>query len=303
MSHSTRRRHRALGYATMTLTLVPLALAGLPATASGNSAAFGQPGPLAVSRTGQVYVASGRELYRLNGDRPVPVAKAAGTIECVVASDSGAIYLGERDQLQKVSPTGHVSVVTRAHVTGLGRGPQGSTYVVTNAAVSRLVNQQLVPVVRRSQFVGVSHVPTQISALTFANVALDAHGNTYITASGIGFSLFEVTRSGNVRYIGPARAGGSPASMTEGPGGRVYIGVQNSILTADAGHLGGFRSFAAGAVKGLTGALAPRYIAASTAPGSPLYADADGQNGFSNDAAIVRINSDHRVVTLWSHAA
>jgi hypothetical protein len=200
----------------MTLTLVPLALVGSPATALGKLAAFGQPGPLAVTRTGQVYVTSGRELYRLNGDRPVPVAQAAGTIECVVASDSGAIYLGERDQLQKVSPTGHVSVVTRAHVTGLGRGPQGSTYVVTDAAVSRLVNQQLVPVVRRSQFVGVSHVPTQISALTFANVALDAHGNIYITASGVGFSLFEVTRSGNVRYIGPARAG-DPHRLVETP--------------------------------------------------------------------------------------
>ncbi len=275
-----------------------------PAVAVGGATGFAHPGPLAEAPTGRLYVASGRALFEWRGREPVVIARGASRIESVVVATDGSIYLGEQNLLQRVAPSGQVSTVARIQVTGLGRGLRGSIYVVSDAAVSRLDGHQLVPVVRRSQFKGITQVPLQLSVLDFANVAFDAHDNIYVTASGVGFGLFEVTSSGRARYVGPARSGGgSPASLTEGAGGRIYLGVQNSVLAVDEGRISVFRSFPVGAVKGISGAFAPRYVAASMSPGSPVYADASGGNGFSNDSAIVAIYPDGRVVTMWAGAA
>jgi hypothetical protein len=51
------------------------------------------------------------------------------------------------------------------------------------------------------------------------------------------------------------------------------------------------------------GTFLPAFIAASGATGAPLYADADGGNGFSMDNAIIAIYSKHRVVPLWAQSS
>lgn len=272
------------------------------AAATGTPVEMNTPGPLAVTPTGVLFVASGRELFRLSGRRFVPVARAPEVIRSAVASSDGSIFVGEARLLQRVMPDGSVGTVAHMHVSGLGRGPHGTIYVVTNAAVSRVMGHEVVPVVRASQFAGLAHVPVEVSAIDFANVAVDASGNTYISAVGVGYSLFEITRGGRARYVAPARAGGGfPSSLTAGSDGRVYLGVQNSVLWVSNGRVGGFMSFPKGAIKGFSGAFAPTYLAASGAPGGPLYADAVNGNGFGNESGVITIYPGHRVVTLWVH--
>ena len=51
------------------------------------------------------------------------------------------------------------------------------------------------------------------------------------------------------------------------------------------------------------GTFLPAFIASSGVIGSPLYADADGANGFSMDSAIIAVYPKHRVVPLWARSS
>ena len=295
-------RPREVFFALLAATAALVFLtAPIAATAFGPSVELTTPGPMAVTPSGTLYVASGRELFRLSGRRFVPVARVARVIRSATAASDGSIFVGEVGLLQRVMPDGSVGTVAHMNVSGLGRGPHGTIYAVTNASVSRVMGRHVVAVVRASQFAGLSHVPTEVKFFDFANVAVDGSGYTYVTAMGVGFSLFEVTPGGLARYVGPARSGGgAPSALTDWSHGRVYFGVQNAILWVKNGRVGGFQTFSSGAVKGFNGAFAPSYLAASATPGGPLYADAVG-NGFSNDTGIIAIYPDHRLVTLWAH--
>ena len=288
--------------ATMAASILPTTLAAVVgADAADTARVMVTPGPMAVTPAGVLYVASGRELFRLHGRTFAPVAQAARVIRSVVAPSDSSIFVGEPGLLQRVAPDGTVTTILRVSLTGLGQGPRGSIYVVTSGAVDHLVGHRLVPVVHAGQFAGLPRVPPMASDIGFANVAIDAAGNTYLTTGAVGNSLFEVTSHGRARYVGPARsAGGMPSSLTEGSGGRVFLGVQNAILWVSRGRIGTFLSFSDGAVKGFVGTFAPSYVAASLARRRPLYADATG-NGFSNDNGIIAIYPDHRIVTLWVH--
>lgn len=287
---------------SITASILPMTVAAVVGADAANTArVMVTPGPMAVTPAGVLYVASGQELFRLHGRTFAPVARAARVIRSVVAPSDSSIFVGEPGLVQRVTPDGTVTTILRVSLTGLGQGPRGSIYVVTSGAVDHLVGHRLVPVVRASEFAGLARVPPKASDIGFANVAMDAAGNAYVTAGAVGNSLFEVTSHGRARYVGPARsAGGMPSSLTEGSGGRVFLGVQNAILWVSRGRLGTFLTFSHGAVNGFVGTFAPSYVAASLAPQRPLYADATG-NGFSNDKGIIAIYPDHRIVTLWVH--
>lgn len=301
-SISRYSRSLSLFLATMMAIILPMTFGGaVMADAANTSVAMTNPGPMAVTSTGVLYVASGRELFRLDGRTFTPVARAARVIRCAVASSDGSIFIGETGILQRVMPDGAISTVIHVGLTGVGQGPHGSIYVVTNGMIDRLVGRRLVPVIRAAQFVGLARVPSNPSEIGFANVAIDASGTTYITAGGVGNSLFEVTSRGRARYLSPARsAHGIPSSLTTGSDGRVFLGVQNAILWVSQGRIGVYLSFSEGAVKGFSGTFAPSYVAASTYPRSPLYADATG-NGFSNDRGVIAIYPDHSIAVLWVH--
>lgn len=302
MAHSRCSRSLLLLLVSMTASVLPTSLvAVVRADAANTSLAMVSPGPMAVTPAGVLYVASGRALFRLDGQTFSPVARAARVIRSAVASTDGSIFVGEPGLVQRVTPGGRLTSILHVGLTGLGQGPRGSIYVVSSGAVDRLVGRRLVRVVRASQFIGLPRVPPKASDIGFANVATDAAGDTYLTAGAVGNSLFEVTSRGRARYLGPARsAGGMPSSLTEGSGGRVFLGVQNAILWVSHGRVGVLRSFSNGAVKGFVGTFAPSYVAASLSRRLPLYADATG-NGFSNDKGIIAIYPDHRIVTLWVH--
>jgi len=139
-----------------------------------------------ISGCTRTYVASGQELFRLHGRTFAPVARAARVIRSVVAPSDSAIFVGEPGLVQRVTPDGTVTTILRVSLTGLGEGPRGSIYVVTSGAVDHLVGHRLVPVVRASQFAGLPRVPPKASDIGFANVAIDAAGNAYVTAGAVG---------------------------------------------------------------------------------------------------------------------
>jgi hypothetical protein len=277
----------------------PFTVATASATTVIAPAGFGAPGPLAATGNGILYVASGSELYKLTGRRLDVAARAPQEILSAVAVANGTIYLGEATALQAVSPFGAVTTVARLSVGGLGLGPHKALYVVTGNAVERLVGNKLKPVARASQFDGLQGVP--VAGLSLGSVDADGAGDLYISASGIGYDLYELTRTGHPRFVSPFRgANGKPAPLTIGPGGIVYGEWQNSIYEADGGGISLFQLFSGGTVPDYGGTFLPAFIAASGATGAPLYADADGGNGFSMDSAIVAIYPKHRVLPLWA---
>lgn len=161
-----------------------------------------------------------------------------------------------------------------------------------------MVGNELKPVVRAAQFNGLKGVP--VGGLELGSLDADGAGELYISASGIGYDLYEVTRTGRARFISPFRgANGKPAALSIGPDGLVYGEWQNSVYDADGGGISLFQRFLGGTVPNYDGAFLPAFIAASGATRAPLYADADGGNGFSMDSAIIAIYPKHRVVPLW----
>ena len=290
------------------LAAVVLAIAPFVQTITASAASlsvpadFGAPGPLAVTRSGTLYVASGSQLYKLSGRHLEAVARASHEIQSAVAVANGTIYLGEASALQAVSPNGAVTTVAQVAVAGLGFGPHGTLDVVTDNALERLVGDKLEPVARAAQFHGLRGVP--VGGLDFGNVAADGAGDLYISASGIGFNLYELTRTGHARFISPFRgANGKPAPLTIGPDGVVFGEWQNAIYQADGDGISAFQGFSGGTVPDYHGTFLPAFIAASRVSGSPLYADADGGNGFSMDSAIIAIYPKHRIVSLWTRSS
>ncbi len=93
--------------------------------------------------------------------------------------------------------------------------------MVTDNAVERFVGNELKPVARAAQFNGLRGVP--VSGLELGSADADGAGDLYISASGIGYSLYELTRTGHARFVSPFRgANGKPAPLSIGPGGVVY---------------------------------------------------------------------------------
>lgn len=269
---------------------------------AASSASMTTPGPMAVTPAGTLYVASGREMYRFNGGAFTPVARSARPIESMASSRSGFIYLGEGNLLQVLTPTGTVTTVTHTQVSGLGNGPGGDIMVVSYSGVARLVGRHLVRVVRASQFAGLKGAPKDVGAFNFGNVAVNGSGDIFLSALGVGWSLYEVSRAGRARYVGVARgAGGIPSPLVESQGGHVFLGVQNSIETVKGLKILGFQSFSLGSVPCVNGTFAPAYLAASSESAGPIYADTVKGQGWSSNSAVIAVYPDHRVVTLWVH--
>jgi len=247
-------------------------------------------------------VASGSELYKMSGSRLEPFARASTAIGSAVAVANGTIYLGEATRLQAVSESGAVTTVARVQVGGMGLGPKGVLYVVIGNDIEQLVDQRFAVVATAAQFKGLPGVP--VGGLGLGSVTADGAGDLYISASGIGFNLYELTKSGRARYISGFRgANGKTAPLSVGPHGVVYGEWQNAIYQADGGGISLYLDFTARTVSDIGGTFLPAFIAAPATTGSPLYAVADGENGWSADSAIVAIYPGHRVTTLWRSAS
>jgi hypothetical protein len=78
---------------------------------------------------------------------------------------------------------------------------------------------------------------------------------------------------------------------------------QNAIYQVDGGGISLLQGFSGGTVPKYHGTFLPAFIASSGVIGSPLYADADGGNGFSMDSAIIAVYPKHRVLSLWARSS
>jgi hypothetical protein len=286
-----------------------LAIAQLVQTTTASAAAVGMPrgfeapGPLAVTDSGTLYVASGSQLYKLSGRRFEAFARASSEIQSAVAVANGTVYLGEANVLQAVSPSGAVTTVAHMAVAGLGLSRQRALYVVTDREVGHFDGDELKTLVRAAQFKGLSGVPP-LGSLDFGNVDADGAGDLYISGTGDGYNLYELTKTGHARFVSPFRgANGKAAPLSIGPDGVVYGEWQNAIYQVDGGGISLLQGFSGGTVPKYHGTFLPAFIASSGVIGSPLDADADGANGFSMDSAIIAVYPKHRVVPLWARSS
>ncbi len=132
--------------------------------------------------------------------------------------------------LQAVSPSGAVTTVAHMAVAGLGLSRQRALYVVTDSEVGHFDGDELKTLVRAAQFKGLSGVPP-LGSLDFGNVDADGAGDLYISGTGDGYNLYELTKTGHARFVSPFRgANGKRRSLEHRAGRRRVRGVAERDL-------------------------------------------------------------------------
>jgi hypothetical protein len=263
------------------------------------------PGPLAVTSNGTLFIASGSNLYEVEGTHLRQFARAAQQIDFAIAGPAGAVYLGEPSEVQAVSQESALSTVVHAEIAGLGSAPNGAIYVVTSNIVGgvgdeieQLVNDKLVLVAKSTAFVGAKWVSSR--GIELGNVAADGEDDLYVSGIGEnGYSLYELTKSGQPRFVSQSRgANGKAAPLSIGPDGAIFGEWQQLLYRASGGGISDYADFGDFKTAPLRGFL-PAFVSSSTKVGSPLYADSTSGNGWGG-ADIVAIYPNHRTVVLWS---
>lgn len=273
---------------------------GVPTGAATSTlGSINPPGPIAVSPSGMLYVASGSTVYKQTSDGFERFAGASGAINSSIVSPAGVLYLGENSRLQAVSPVGVVTTVAHLSVSGLALGPSNSFYVAANDDVFRFAEGKFTIVATPGDFSHLEGVPAA-GHLGFGDIAADGTGDLYVSAMGIGYNLYEISHDGHASFVSPFRGGnGKPAVLTSAPNGDVYGAWQTRIYSADGGGITRYDTFKQGSVGDIGGTFLPAFIPASPRIGGPIYADADGENGFAAKSAIIAIYPDKRIATIW----
>ncbi len=301
-------------------------------------AALQRPGALAISPTGTLYVADDatNRVLRLEPDGRFVVVAGTGRLGHVETgpaaasrlqrlgqlafAPNGTLYLSDGRYVQAVSSSGTLTTVAgdgrpaqladqisngaparRAglpQVTGLTVGPAGMLYLSTGTQILRLHDGRLFVVADRRRFAGLPRSTLRGEGLILGNLAFDARGDLYVSVSGVGFALYELSTSGRARYVGPLRrGGGNTSSLAAAPGGTVVADWQNSIVRIAGARIEGLVSFSRGTAPGVKETFLPNDLA--VAPNGAIVADADGENGWSTTSAIVELEPHRHVVTLW----
>ena len=289
-----------------TLLAAVLAIAQLVQTTTASAAAvamprgFEAPGPLAVTETGTLYVASGSQLYKLSGRRFEAFARA-----CFSNPERSRCSQRHRLPGGGKRAAGRLAERNGHDGSAAGRGRPGAQPAKGSLrgdrqrgrALRRRRAQARCPRWRSSRAcrecrrleVLVWETWTQTAPATSTSVALETA--TASTSSRRRAMPALSARSGGRRQAAP---------LSIGPDGVVYGEWQNAIYQVDGGGISLLQGFSGGTVPKYHGTFLPAFIASSGVIGSPLYADADGGNGFSMDSAIIAVYPKHRVVSLWA---
>lgn len=288
-------------------------------------------GSLAVGANGALYVvdvARDRVLVRLpdgrfrvvagdgkvgfSGDGGPAYRAELSSISDMTFGPGGALYIADGERVRVVSTNGVIRTIagngkpertitngTPALAASLGSPiyiafyKSGQLYLSTSNQLLRLTagdRMMTVPAVERT---GPPGWRGNLNA--FGQLALDAHGNIYVSTVYTGWSLYRVAPNGTATYVGYARrSGGNTAVVALGPHGDVEVGNASSIMRVEGDRLVPTFTFN----QTLFGEyFSPTYFAYG--PHGIIYADEmPGGVGFEAHQQLVSVTNVH-VVLLW----
>lgn len=297
----------------------------------GRIVALEKAGPLALSATGELYVADERRhevLVRLSDGKFRVVAGdgtsgTAGNGGAAIGADlsnvsdlafgpNGNLYIADGARVQVVDGAGTIHTVAgggtevpgpsgtpalsaslRPAVASIAFSRSGKLYLATPSELFELTSQGTLRKVRAVVATGVTKGQPLGS---FGQIAVGSDGDVYVSSLARGWSAYEITPGGKATYLGYARRdGGAPANLATGPGGFVEVGTGSSIMGTRGNKLTTNYTFAS--VPG-TQWFTLDYFA--SAPGGVVYADDLGDAAFQPLQQLVEVRDGHPTV-LWQH--
>jgi len=135
-------------------------------------------------------------------------------------------------------------------------------------------------------------------------LAFDGNGDLLVAGGG-GWGLYEMTRTGRLRFVGTFRGDGFWGSLAAGAGGTVVLAVRNGIFQfSPSGTVKPvlLSSFTEASL--LNTALGPRNIfiggnGVAASKSGDIYVDTNPGNTFTSVSAILELRPNGRVVALW----
>jgi len=222
---------------------------------------------------------------------------------------------GTRPLGQGSMPALSASINKQFTLTGLAIGPNGELYIAANV-VYRLgsggilhwvVGKNLTLKDLPKNWGGVYSNPAiQSDFTTVDRLGFDSKGDLLVAGGGA-FGLYEMTRTGKLRFVENFRGDGSWGSMAESTGGTVVFSVRNGI----------FRFSPSGTIKpietsgvAIDDALGKMYKAprrnifiggdgVAVAKNGVIYVDTNVGNTFTSVSGILELRPNGSVVALW----
>jgi sugar lactone lactonase YvrE len=251
---------------------------------------------IAVAQDGTVYFSD-------SGNGRVREVLPDGVIKTIVGGGTREIEQGSMPALS-VS----LNKPSTEEPAGLGIGPNGELYVAANAVYRLGPDAILHWVVGKSlpmrNYCWDCNPGNQNDFLNSERLAFDGKGDLLV-AGGPGWGLYEMTRSGKLRFVSVFRGDGFWGSLTEAAGGTVVLSVRNGIfrvLPSGAWEpigpppMAGFSPLDAALGKGN---IFVGGTGVAVSKDGDIYVDTNPGNTFTSVGAILELRPNGSVVALW----
>jgi hypothetical protein len=255
---------------------------------------------IAVAHNGTVYFAD-------DGNGRVREVLPGGIIKTVAGG--GTVSLGTRSV-----PALSASFGQPFSLFGLTIGPTGQLYIGSSNAVYRLgadgilhwvVGKWVNPKDWPKGWSGVYSNPAIQSDFTPAvRLAFDGKGDLLV-AGGDGWGLYEMTRTGKLRFVEVFRGDGFWGSLAEGTGGSVVMSYRDGMFRfSPSGMIRPIRPSATTDASPLNAALGKRNIfigggGVAVGHNGDIYVDTNTGNTFTSVSAILDLRPSGKVSVLW----
>jgi hypothetical protein len=241
-------------HAKVTIPTSPKSPSPLPI---GSIVALKLAGPLAVSRTGSLYVVDESQhevLVRLSdgqfsdvaGDGTAgfsgnggPATKAElSSVAAISFAPNGDLYLADGPRVRVVESNGTIHIIagngrsgtsvangtpalsaSLGPVVALTFSPGGQLYFATSTQIFRLSSADTLKTVRA---IASLYGGKKVAANELVSIAVDAKGNVFASAAFAGWSVYRIGSNGIATNLGYARrSGGQPAIVQRSPDGAI----------------------------------------------------------------------------------
>ncbi|MGO9962957.1 MAG: hypothetical protein ACLPUG_05935 [Acidimicrobiales bacterium] len=251
---------------------------------------------IAVARDGTVYFSD-------SGNGRVREVLPDGFIRTIVGGGTRAIEQGAMPALS-VS----LNKPSTETLAGLAIGRNGELYIAANAVYRLGPDGILHWVVGKSlpmaNYCWDCNPGNQNDFLNSERLAFDGKGDLLV-AGGPGWGLYEMTRSGNLRFVSVFRGDGFWGSLAEAADGTVVLSVRNGVsrlLSSGAWEpigpptMAGFSPLDAALGKG---DIFIGGTGLAVAENGDIYVDTNPGNTFTSVSAILELRPNGTVVELW----
>jgi hypothetical protein len=263
---------------------------------------------IAVAKDGTLYIAD-------SGNERVRAVLPDGIIKTVAGDGNSG---GDYGLILHTTPALEASL---GEVGGLAIGPNGDLYIAAGNVV-RLTPDHTIEWVAgdNTAFACGSVFCNPASEPDFVDpdqLAFDGSGDLFV--SGSSYGLFEIAANGHLEYLGQARGDGASEALAEAPNGTVVQAGHDGLTRLPAngkiklpkpepqGFLApgegipGNLDHALGRHKGFLGGYNIFFGGDGVAIGSngATYADTNTGNTVTSVSALVEVEPDGRVLTLW----